>query len=145
MTIEYTPRLFSTDAAIIRIGEALIACTLPRPEWTHEAHLAATLWIIRDRSDIAPECDIPGIIRRYNDSVGTVNDDHGGYHDTITQTMITAILAHLSDTPATTALVDAVNALLLSRRGHRDYPLTLYSRERLFSVAARRGYVVPDL
>ena len=29
--------------------------------------------------------------------------------------------------------------------GRRDWPLRFYSRERLFSVAARRGFVEPDL
>jgi hypothetical protein len=29
--------------------------------------------------------------------------------------------------------------------GRRDWPLRFYSRERLFSVEARRGHVEPDL
>jgi hypothetical protein len=145
MTTDHHPRLFADDAAIQRIGEALIARTLPRAEWTHEAHLAASLWIVRDRLDIAPERDIPGIIRRYNESVGGVNDDYQGYHQTITQTYIAAIRAHLSDTPTASALVEAVNALLVSPRGRRDWPLTLYSHARLFIVEARRGWLEPDI
>ena len=39
--MEHEPRLFADDAAIRRIGEGLLARTLTRPEWTHEAHLAA--------------------------------------------------------------------------------------------------------
>jgi hypothetical protein len=39
----------------------------------------------------------------------------------------------------------AVNALLLSSRGRRDLPLQFYSKERLFSVHARRGFLEPDL
>ena len=38
-----------------------------------------------------------------------------------------------------------VNGLLGSEMGRRDWPLRFYSRERLFSVEARRGYVEPDL
>jgi hypothetical protein len=30
------PRPFADDAAIRRIGAGLLACTLGRPEWTHE-------------------------------------------------------------------------------------------------------------
>jgi hypothetical protein len=37
-----------------------------------------------------------------------------------------------------------VNALLLSPRGARDWPLQFYSRERLFSVEARLGLAEPD-
>jgi hypothetical protein len=29
--------------------------------------------------------------------------------------------------------------------GRREWPLGFYSRELLFSVAARRGFVMPDL
>ena len=42
-------------------------------------------------------------------------------------------------------LMGRINALLASDIGKRDWPLTLYSRERLFSIAARRELVMPDL
>ena len=142
---ELAPRLFESDAAITRIGDRLLARTLPREEWTHEAHLAACLWIARDRPDIAPEQDMADIISRYNVSVGGVNDATQGYHETITQVYIAAARAHLADMPAGAGLMDAVNALLLSKRGKRDWPLRFYSRERLFSVEARLGFVAPDL
>jgi hypothetical protein len=138
-------RLFETDDAVAHVGEGLIACTLPRLEWTHEAHLGACLYIVRNRPDVAPERDLPGIIRRYNESVGGVNDDHNGYHETITQIFIAAVRAHLSERSPGDTVRDAVNSLLLSERGKRDWPLRRYSRARLFSVEARRGFVPPDL
>ena len=49
------PRLFESDAAVRHIGEGLIACSLDKSEWTHEAHLAACLWLIVERPDIVPE------------------------------------------------------------------------------------------
>jgi len=42
-------------------------------------------------------------------------------------------------------LTEKVNALLAAPEGRRDWPLSLYSRDRLFSVEARMGYVAPDL
>ena len=39
---EHQLRLFASDAEIERIGEGLLARTLPRANWTHEAHHAAT-------------------------------------------------------------------------------------------------------
>jgi hypothetical protein len=138
-------RLFEHDSAVTHVGDGLIACTLPRAEWTHEAHLAACLHIVRDRPDIAPERDLPGIIRRYNESVGGVNDDMQGYHETITQAFIVAVRAHLAERAAGEGLADAVNALLISPRGRRDWPLDHYSHDRLFSVAARRSFIAPDL
>ncbi len=43
MTETREPRLFSDDARVRHVGEGLIGRTLSRPEWTHEAHLAACL------------------------------------------------------------------------------------------------------
>ncbi|MEQ1549970.1 hypothetical protein [Sphingorhabdus sp.] len=141
---DYTPRLFPDDASIIHVGEGLLARTLPRELWTHEAHLAACLWIVRDRAEIDAESDMRNIISSYNVAVGGVNDEAQGYHETITQVYIAAVRAHLREI-GESSLRDAVNALLLSPRGRRELPLAHYSRERLFSVEARLGFVEPDL
>lgn len=141
---DYTPRLFTDNASIIHVGEGLLAQSFPRELWTHEAHLAACLWIVRDRPDIDPERDMRDIISSYNVAVGGVNDATQGYHETITQVYIAGVRAHLRDV-GSMPLYDAVNALLLSLRGRRELPLVHYSRDRLFSVEARLGFVEPDL
>ena len=141
---EYSIRLLEDDAAIVAIGEGLLARTLPRAHWTHEAHLAACTWLVRDRPDIAIERELPAIISAYNEAVGGVNDDTQGYHETITQVYIAGVKAHLAEVGMALPLHAAVNALLLSSRGRRDLPLRFYSKERLFSVQARRGFVEPD-
>ena len=137
-------RLFNDDASIMHIGEGLLARTLFREEWTHEAHLAACTWIVRDRQDIAIEYELPAIISAYNESVGGVNDETQGYHETITQVYIAGVKAHLAEVGTAMPLWQAVNALLLSERGKRDFPLRFYSKKLLFSVPARRGFVPPD-
>ena len=38
---------YATDAAVIAIGEGLTAKTLPKAQWTHAAHIAAALWLLR--------------------------------------------------------------------------------------------------
>jgi len=141
---DYRPRLFESDAAIRRIGEGLLARDLPRADWTHEAHMAACTWLLRERPDITPERDLPAIIACYNEAVGGVNDDRQGYHETITQVYIAAVRTFAAR-HADLSLVDCVNALLLAPEGRRDWPLRFYSSERLFSVAARRTFVAPDL
>ena len=144
MTEEHEPRLFASDAAVRRIGEGLLARTLVRADWTHEAHLAACLWIIEERPEILPERDLPAIIRRFNESVGGVNDDSQGYHETITRLSIAGVRAFLARTDKALPLADKVNALLAAAEGRRDWPLAFYTPERLFSVAARRAWVEPD-
>src|SRR5258706_1575552 len=138
-------RPFPDDAAIRRIGEGLLARTLPKAEWTHEAHLGATLWLVRFRPDIDVDARIAGIVSAYNESVGGVNGDRQGYHDTITRCFLAGIRLHLAAVSPSESLVDSVNTLLASPMGGRDWPLRFYSRDRLFSVEARRGFVEPDL
>ena len=142
---DYEPRLFADDAAIRRIGEGLLACTLTRPEWTHEAHIASCCWLLVERPDIVPERDLPATIRRFNESVGGVNSDTEGYHETITQCFIHGVRGFLARTDAERSLVEKVNALLKAPEGRRDWPLRFYSRERLFSKEARLACVDPDV
>ena len=144
MTTEFSPRLFERDSDICAIGEGLLACTLPRAAWTHEAHLGACLWLLTERPDIDVDAEIDTIIRRFNESVGGVNDDTQGYHDSITRAYVAGVRLFLSETSAT-GLAARVNAMLLSDAGRRDWPQRFYSRDLLFSVAARRGFVEPDL
>lgn len=144
MTTEYEPRLFERDEDIRAIGEGLLARTLPREAWTHEAHLGACLWLLSERPDIDIDAEIAGVISRFNESVGGVNDDHGGYHDSITRAYVAGVRLFLSET-AETGLAARVNAMLLSDVGRRDWPLRFFSRELLFSVPARRRFVEPDL
>ena len=141
----YEPRLFADDEAIRRIGIAMIARELPRPEWTHEAHLATCAWIVLERPDLLPERDLPDLIRRYNESVGGVNDETQGFHETITQVFIRGVRLSLEGSEGQGGLADRVNALLLSPHGRREWPLAYYSCERLFSIEARLGWVEPDL
>ena len=142
---EHSPRLFTTDAEIERLGEGLLACTLPREDWTHEAHLAATIYLVVRRADINLDAELPGIIRRFNESVGGVNSDTEGYHETITRSFLDGVRIFLKEADVSEPLHALVNGLLLSPMGRRDWPLRFYSRGRLFSVEARRSHVAPDI
>lgn len=127
------------------MGERLIAASLARTEWTHEAHVAACLWLIAERPDLDAARDLPQIIRRHNDSVGTPNTDSSGFHATITHCYAVGIAAFLARIDAALPLAAKVNALLDAPEGARDWPLRFYSRDRLFSVEARRAVILPDL
>ncbi|WP_066819879.1 hypothetical protein [Sphingomonas mali] len=142
---EHEIRYFFDDAAVRHVGEGLLARSLPKAEWTHEAHLAACLWLLTERPDINVERDLPAIISGYNEAVGGVNDATQGYHHTITLTYVAAIRGFLAAIRDDLPLVEKVNALLTAPEGRRDWALTLYSRDRLFSVQARLGYLPPDL
>ncbi len=142
--VHLPPRAFASDGEVREVGEGLLARTLPRARWTHEAHLAAILWLWRERPEIDPPRDLPVLIRAYNQSVGGVNDDRQGYHETITQAYVRAVRGWLAANDAGQSLAALVNTLLSAPLGRRDWALTHWSRARLMSVAARHGWVEPD-
>jgi hypothetical protein len=141
---ELPPRLFGTDAEARRIAAGLVARTLPRAEWTHEAHLAAVCVLILEHPEFVLEQDLRGIISGYNTAVGGVNDDTQGYHETLTHFWIGNARAFLAATPEG-SLVNRINAFIAAPAGRRDAALRHFSRGHLFSVEARRTLVEPDL
>jgi hypothetical protein len=132
-----------TEADIDRIGRSAETRTLPKCEWTHAAHFAAAIWILTHPDRVA-ERDMPVVIRGYNEATGTRNTDTTGYHETITQASIRVARAFLVDRPDS-GRAEALSELLASPFGRSDWLLAYYSRDRLFSVEARRGWVEPDL
>ena len=137
--------IFADEAAIIRIGEGLFACSLPRAEWTHAAHFAAALWLMRYRPELDAAQTMPGLIRGYNESVGGVNDDTSGYHETITQASLRAARGVLDAYPPDMPVYRIANALLASNLSNPNWLLEYWSRDRLMSVEARRNWLEPDL
>src|SRR5882757_9068700 len=123
---------FTSDEEIATIGLGLLDRTLPKTAWTHAAHFAATLWLIRCRPEVEIAREMPGIIRGYNEATGGANTDTSGYHETITQASIRAARAFLIAAPWQPLFVTC-NALM-----H-------WTRLRLFSVEARRKWVEPDI
>jgi len=142
---EYRPRLFASDADVAHVGEGLLALDLPRAEWTHEAHLAATTYLLLRHPEIDLDTELPDLICRYNESVGGVNSDAEGYHETITRVFLHGVRLFLAEADASEPLHELVNDLLLSPMGQREWPLRFYSPGRLFSVEARRDFITPDL
>ena len=118
---------------------------MPRTEWTHEAHLAATTYLLTRRPDVNIDKQLPNIIRGYNESVGGVNDETQGYHETITRVFLHGVRLFLREADVKEPLHELVNELLLSPMGRRDWPLRFYSPALLFSVEARRNFVPPDV
>ncbi|HBK91968.1 MAG TPA: hypothetical protein DDZ68_09895 [Parvularcula sp.] len=118
--------------------------TLPRPEWTHPAHLVFATALLDDRCLAGAEASAPALIRAYNESVGGVNDDAAGYHHTITIFFLRAICRFLAPY-ADEGRGARATRLLASPLAATDFPLRHYSKARLFSVEARRGWVGPDL
>ena len=65
---------FENDEAVARIARGVADLTLPKPEWTHGAHFACVLWLIRHEDPAQPlEVRMPPMIRAYNEATGVPN------------------------------------------------------------------------
>lgn len=136
--------MFSSDNEIAHIARGMMNCTLPRAEWTHAAHFAAAVYLLRSPNHDAM-LQMPDMIRAYNVSVGTINTDTDGYHDTITRASIRMAAYELQLMPDGLSLHDSMNRLMAGEAGNSDWILAYWSRETLFTPKARRHWVEPDM
>lgn len=141
---DWTPRLYSSEAEVRRVTAGLLGHGLARADWTHEAHLAAVCVLLLEYPEIRLDDALPEIIRSYNVSVGGVNDDTQGYHETLTRFWLGMARCFLEMHTAGTVL-DRINAFIASDEGRRDAPYSYYSHDLLFSAEARRVFVAPDI
>jgi hypothetical protein len=117
---------------------AFDACTLPKPLWTHEAHVRLA-WICLGRMPYAAARDrVRAGIRKYNESLGNTT----GYHDTVTVAFL-RIISSKRRSDETFAQFRVANPEVFSK----DEPILLsyYSKSRLDSAAAREMFVESDL
>ena len=136
--------MYASDEEIARIGRGFLDRSLPREDWTHAAHFAAALWLMRHRPDIDLPGAMPGLIRAFNEAKGGVNSDTTGYHETITQASLRAARPFLAVNAPEVPLFRIVAALLGTELGNPNWLLEYWSRDRLMSVAARREWGEPD-
>lgn len=132
------------QAQLLQLVEAFRGGSLPKPDWTHEAHLAVGTWHVYEFGPVRALTMLRDHIRLLNDRHGTPNSDTRGYHETITRAYVCLIAEHLVDCQPPT-VADAIRGVLASSIAPRDALFAYYSRERLMSVEARRGWVAPDL
>jgi hypothetical protein len=129
--------------------ERLVACfrerTLPAAEWTHHTHLAVGAWHVRRYGAGGALERLRVGIRALNDAHGTPNSDSRGYHETITLAYTRLIEALLAGCGPDATEHECARAVLASPLAARNALLAFYSTERLFSVAARREWLEPDL
>jgi hypothetical protein len=135
-------RPFQDDQEALALCRGFLATTLPKPAWTHRAHLTIGLWHLNEYGLAESRTRVPAAIRRYNAAVGTLDTPTSGYHETITQLYL-SLIDRFRAARAPTGFAEAANALYLEW-GDRKVPLMFYSEERLWSVAARAGWIEPD-
>jgi hypothetical protein len=136
--------LISTEKALELI-QRFKDGTLPKLEWTHEAHLMVGLYAVIEHKTTALDF-MRTHIRRYNEAVGTVNSDTSGYHETLTVFWLWMLENLVDEKQLTTYDEVAVDELIFEELfAQRNVWLRFYTQERVLSVAARRDFVAPDL
>jgi hypothetical protein len=135
---------YRTSAEVLRLVREFEACTLPRAEWTHHAHLTVGLWYLLRHDEAAATRLIREGIKRYNRAWGVETTPTGGYHETITLFYVRLIAKFLARAPRDCTLAALANSLA-GECGDKGLPLAYYSRERLMSREARARWVEPDL
>lgn len=115
--------------------------TLPKPEWTHAAHVAVGACYAVRHGAAALDRTRDGI-RRYNAAVGTANTETSGYHETLTRFWAEVLAVEVA------GQADEWQAAkrAVARYGEdRDLHGLYYGFDVVRSVEARRGWVAPDL
>jgi hypothetical protein len=118
--------------------------SLPKAEWTHEAHLRVGLWHVCQLGEAPAMQTLRQRIKSYNESVGGKNTDSEGYHESITQFYVKLIARFLCESDTDRPLPELAEKLI-EDYGDRQLPLKYYTKERLYSREARLGWVEPDL
>lgn len=138
---------FEDEAALATHVAGLLDATLPKARWTHDGHIAAVAGLMLLHPALDIDAALPGLIQRLNDSHGVPNSDTRGYHETITRFFLAAIRDALSRDDSSAPAYRRVTALLGAGglAGGKQALAPYWSDAVLFSVAARRGWVPPDL
>ena len=133
------------DRGVPRLVAQFEACTLPREEWTHPAHLTVALWYASRLPFAEALVTVREGILRLNAAHGVSTTPSTGYHETLTRFYMGLICDYVAMGEAVGVSWPEQVTRLLARYGHRDLPLRYYTKEILISPQARCGWVEPDL
>jgi hypothetical protein len=129
-----------TDAGIEALVRSFEDGSLPRSDWTHQAHLTVALWSLRR----FPRDEATRWIRERIKAYNARHGNGSGYHETITLAWVAVVARFLAEHDHGQPL-PALTAALREACGGRDHLLSYYSEDVLMSDQARRTWVPPDL
>lgn len=136
---------FNNNREANELVKGFLDLSLEAKQFNHQGHLTVAVWYMMwypldKATDLIREN-----IRQFNVAKGGKNTDSAGYHETITVFYMKVIQQFLATHNNNNDLTSLANQLITSEIGQRNYPLQFYSKERLFSVQARREFVEGDL
>jgi hypothetical protein len=117
--------------------------TLPKPRWTHGAHVGVAAYFAFEHSAEALFQIMKLGIRHYNLCVGGANTEDAGYHETLTRFWAAAVGKFVRDGRFASQLEAVRNALVRFGEDRERYKL-FYSFDVVRDRHARREWVSPD-
>ncbi len=134
---------YQSEKEIFEIVRGFENGTIGREEWRHAEHLTVACCY-------AFQHDYETALRKMRDGIFNLLDCFGvdlstemPYHETLTVFWMRTIFDSMKNQPEA-SLVEFANRIL-KIGGDKDLPLEFYSRELLFSDAARKNYIEGDL
>lgn len=135
--------LLESESELQPFVEAWKAGRLPKPEWTHAAHVAMAAYFAFDHAADATFAIMRAGILHHNMSVGTPNTEDNGYHETLTRFWAGEIGTFIR-AGRFASRWEAVRAAVAEFGGDRERFLQFYSFDVVRDRRARREWVAPD-
>jgi hypothetical protein len=118
--------------------------TLPKPRWTHAAHILTGACYVHAYGERAALDRMRGRVSAYNEAVGGQNTPTSGYHETITVLWIKILTAFRREHPSLTRAPFAVLAVE-QFAAQKDILSRYYDFDIIASQEARRTWQPPPL
>ena len=135
--------MIATQNDLYALVRAFEEGSLPKSSWTHAAHVGVGAnYVFLHGEELALET-MRQRVRAYNESVGTVNSDTSGYHETLTRFWI-AVLARLHREETAASHLMFVQRAVTLYGGRRDLHQPFYNFDVVKNTEARRAWVAPN-
>lgn len=130
---------------ISKIVEQFENKTLPKEQWTHNAHFAvAFVYLDKYKTILDTLPHVRESIKAYNVAVGTENTENSGYHETLTVFWLTVVFEY-ERLKKSIDVHTTYSEFIETSYANAAFPLEFYSKATLFSTAARQEWMAPDL
>ena len=133
---------YETEEEILSLVAAFENGAIPRGEWNHAGHLTVALYYCAHDDLAAATNKMRRNLLHHLKAVGVDLTKEMPYHETLTAFWMRTV-EDFRKSRNGVSLLETANELVAGF--DKDYPLRFYSRELLFSDAARARFVEADL
>ena len=130
---------YKSEAEIEQVVRGFESCATGKDNFSHQDHLAVAVWYLRKDEREALNL-MRASLHRFLDH----HDCRPNYHETLTRFWILLVRQTLAGLPPNLQLLDATNAVVAKFDNSR-IAFEFYSKEVVESLAARNGWIEPDL